>query len=186
MDTVVRWETALTGDDHDALGVLLRSAFAAQADEFAGRSWPASYARKEARIWLADEAGRPVAHLGLERRTVGVDGRDVLVAGVGDVAVDPARQGQGLGALLMQALDEQLRGQRGLFAADFGFVQCAEPVAGFYRSTGWSPVSNLVRLVAIADQRSVREGHWPTLIRPGRRALDEWPDGLVDLRGLPW
>ncbi|UWP86335.1 GNAT family N-acetyltransferase [Dactylosporangium fulvum] len=109
MQIVARWETALTIDDHEALSVLLRAAFPAQAEQFDGRSWALSYGRKEARVWLADDTGRPVAHLGLERRTVGVGGADVLVAGVGDVAVAPELQGRGLGAALMRALVD-LRG----------------------------------------------------------------------------
>jgi len=180
---ITRWETELTDEDHDALSGLLRAAFASNADEFLGRSWPASYARKEARIWLADESGRPVAHLAVERRLIGVAGADVLIAGIGDVAVAPDMHGHGLGATLMRELDARLRTA---YAADFGFVQCGDNVVGFYRSTGWTQVANPVRYVDTANHRRAVVGDWPTLVRPGRRAVDEWPDGPVDLRGLPW
>jgi GNAT superfamily N-acetyltransferase len=106
------------------------------------------------------------------------------VAGVGDVAVAPSHHGTGLGHSLMQALDAQLRS--GPFAADFGFLQCREAVAGFYARTGWTAVPNPTRHLAVSDARTVREGHWPTFVRPGRRGLPDWPDGLIDLRGLPW
>lgn len=183
MQVITRWETELTDADHDALSELLCAAFARNAEEFLGRSWPKSYARKEARIWLADDAGRPVAHLAVGRRLVGLAGRDVLIAGVGDVAVAPDLHGHGLGAALMRELDSRLRTA---YAADFGFVQCGEEVAGFYRGTGWTQVANLVRYIDVANHRRTVEGGWPTLVRPGRRAVTEWPDGLVDLRGLPW
>ncbi|WP_432824878.1 GNAT family N-acetyltransferase [Dactylosporangium sp. CA-092794] len=183
MDVAVRWETALTPADHAALSGLLRAAFPGPEFE-PDRSWPASWARKEARIWLADAGGSPVAHLGFERRTVGTAVGDLLVAGVGDVAVAPSHRGSGLGAELMRALDARLRA--GPFAADFGFVQCREAVAGFYVRTGWTPVANPTRHLAVADARSIREGLQPTLVRPGRRGLADWPDGLIDLRGLPW
>jgi predicted N-acetyltransferase YhbS len=180
---VTAWETALTAADHDALAALLQAAFPGSA--FApGRSWSASWARKEARVWLAEADGTPVAHLALERRTVGSPAGDLLVAGVGDVAVAPAHHGRGLGAELMRALDAALRA--GPFAADFGFLQCREAVAGFYARTGWTPVGNPTRHLAVDDARTVREGHWPTFVRPGRRPLTGWPDGLIDLRGLPW
>jgi len=183
---VIRWETELTEDDHAALSELLHAAFGDHTDEFAERSWPARYARKEARIWLADDAGRPVAHLGVERRLVGIAGAagaDVLVAGVGEVAVAPDRQGEGLGGALMRALDERLAAE---LAAEFAFVQCGDNVLGFYLGTGWTQVANLVRHVDVHDHRRSVDGVWPTLIRAARRPLDAWPDGLVDLRGLPW
>jgi nodulation protein A len=180
---VIQWETELTEADHVALSALLHAAFGDNTDEFAEQSWPARYARKEARLWLADDSGRPIAHLAVERRLVGVAGADVLVAGVGEVAVAPDHHGEGLGAVLMREFDAGLRAE---FAADFGFVQCGDRVAGFYRSTGWTQVTNPVRHLDVADHRRAVDGVWPTLVRPGRRAVDEWPAGVVDLRGLPW
>jgi predicted N-acetyltransferase YhbS len=180
---MIRWETELTAEDHDALSVLLQSAFTRSGPEFEGRSWPLSYARKEARVWLADDTGRPVAHLAVARRIVGVAGADVLVTGVGDVAVAPDQHGRGLGAALMRELDGRLHAR---FAADFGLVQCGQDVVGFYQRTGWTPISNRSREVDTRDQRTVRENVGVMLARPGLRPLSEWPDGLLDLRGLPW
>ncbi|WP_345144338.1 GNAT family N-acetyltransferase [Dactylosporangium darangshiense] len=183
MRVVTAWETALSEADHAALSALLQAAF--PGPEFApDRSWPASWARKQARIWLADADGTPLAHLGIERRLAGTESGEVLIAGVGDVAVAPSHHGTGLGAELMRALDAHLRG--GPFAADFGFLQCREAVAGFYARTGWTAVANPTRHLAVSDARTVREGHWPTFVRPGRRPLTDWPPGLIDLRGLPW
>ncbi len=176
-----RWETALTTADHTALSALLAAAFSNEDGGFTTQSW--GWARKEARLWLADSAGRPVAHLAVERRLVDVGGAEVLVAGVGDVGVSPDLHGQGVGAALMAELGRRLRTD---FAADFGFVQCSDDVVGFYRSSGWTPVPNVVRRVDPEDERTVREGLWPALVMAGRRPLPEWPDGLVDLRGLPW
>jgi nodulation protein A len=180
---VTRWETELTEADHAALSDLLHAAFGRNTDEFAAQSWPARYARKEARVWLSDDAGRPVAHLGVERRLVGIAGADVLVAGVGEVAVAPDRQGEGLGGALMAALDERLRAE---LAADFAFVQCGDNVLGFYRGTGWTQVANPVRHIDVHDHRRSVDGVWPTLVRQARRPVAAWPPGLVDLRGLPW
>ncbi|MER7274148.1 GNAT family N-acetyltransferase [Dactylosporangium sp. NPDC000244] len=173
------WETALTPEDHTALSALLRAAFPGPEFE-PDRSWPASWARKEFRVWLTDD-GRPVAHLGFERRLAGTAAGDVLIAGVGDVAVAPSHRGRGLGSALMDALAEVLPD-----AADFGFLQCREEVAGFYAATGWTRVPNPTRHLRVRDARSVVEGVFPTFVRPGRRPLSEWPSGLVDLRGLPW
>jgi predicted N-acetyltransferase YhbS len=181
VDVTSRWETALTERDHSQLSELLQAAFPDQPGVFTGRSW--AWARKEARLWLADGTGRPVAHLAVERRIIDVGGTEVLVAGVGEVAVSPHLHGQGLGMALMAEFRQRLRGG---FAADFGFVQCGDDVRGFYRRAGWTQVANTVRHLDPGDERTVREGVWAALVMPGRRPLDGWPDGLVDLRGLPW
>ncbi|WP_432971744.1 hypothetical protein [Dactylosporangium sp. CA-233914] len=45
------WETSLTSADHRSLSSLLQAAF--PGPQFAAdRSWPASWARKQARLWL--------------------------------------------------------------------------------------------------------------------------------------
>jgi GNAT superfamily N-acetyltransferase len=178
---ISRWETALTEADHAALSELLTAAFPRHPGLFVGRSW--AMARKEARLWIADDAGVPLAHLALERRLVGVAGADVLVAGVGEVAVAPHLHGRGLGVRLMEELRPRLRGE---FAADFGLLWCREEVVPFYLRAGWARVGNPVRYLDPGDERTVYEGVRPTLIMAGRRPVEEWPDGLVDLRGLPW
>jgi predicted N-acetyltransferase YhbS len=178
---ISKWETALTEADHRALSALLTAAFPAHAAAFTLRSW--NMARKEARLWLADGAGVPVAHLALERRLVAVGDRDVLIAGVGEVAVAPGRQRTGLGAALMRELRPRLQAE---LAADFGYLQCGENVAGFYARAGWTRFANPARYLDPADERTVLEADWPTMVMPGRRPLTDWPEGLVDLRGLPW
>jgi GNAT superfamily N-acetyltransferase len=181
LTTTSRWETGLTERDHAALSTLLSAAFPAQPDTFTGKSW--AWARKEARLWLTDPTGRPVAHLAVERRLVDVGGAEVLVAGVGEVAVSPELHGRGVGAALMAEFRDRLRAE---FTADFGFVQCDDRVRGFYRNAGWTPVPNVVRHLDPDDERTVREAVWPALVMAGRRPLTGWPTGLVDLRGLPW
>jgi nodulation protein A len=179
---VTRWETALSDQDHAALAKLLRAAFAQSQDEFAGnRSW--AWARKEARLWLADDTGRPVAHLAVERRLVGIGDDEYLLAGIGEVAVSPDMQGHGLGATLIGELRTRLRTE---FTADFGFLLCGDRVEGFYRRAGFTRVANPVRYLDTQDERTVREDTSPTMVMAGRRPLADWPDGLVDLRGLPW
>jgi GNAT superfamily N-acetyltransferase len=189
---VFRWETGLTPADHEALAGLLRATFGgAYPGVFDTRSW--ARARKEARLWLADGDGRPLAHLAAERRLVAVGDAEVLVAGVGEVAVDPERHGRGLGRALLAEFDRRLSAE---LAADFGFLQTERGAAGFYRSCGWTTVPNRVRAVDYHDEVSVVGGPVSpdqnpdegesALVRPARLGLDQWPDGLVDLRGVSW
>jgi nodulation protein A len=183
VQTVFRWETALTPDEHAALAALLAAVYPDHRERFSTHSWPAGYGRPEARLWLSDPAGEPVAHLLAERRIVGAAGRDLTVVGVGGVAVRPDRRRAGLGVELMTQLRALLRTE---LAADFAFLQCREAVVPFYLRAGWTRVGNPVRHLEITDERTVVEGHWPTLVMPGRAALPTWPAGLIDLRGVPW
>ncbi len=176
-----RWETELDEREHQQLADLLRRAFARTPGAFADRSW--ERARKEARLWLATEDDLPVAHLAVERRVVGVAGLDVLLAGVGDVAVDPAHQGAGLGRALVGALRAALAT---VLRADYALLQCGEDVADFYLRSGWTRVPNAVRQLNLGDQRTPELNHEPTMVMAGTRDLDAWPVGVVDLRGLPW
>jgi predicted N-acetyltransferase YhbS len=179
MDLVTRWETDLTPADHAALSVLLAAAFPGAAATFTRQSWNLS--RKELRIWLAD-SGRPVAHLAVQRRLIAVGDTEVLVAGVGEVAVSPDQQRTGLGRALMRALDGRLHAD---LVADYGFVMTSHPLAAFYSRAGWTQIPATVREV-IADGVTVRTGRPAVLIRPGRRDPADWPPGLVDLRGQTW
>ena len=93
------WENDVTAAEHEALGALLARCFPRSFTPFGpGRSW--SSARPELRV-VAHADGRPVAHVAVLRRFLQVDGAAVLVGDVGLVAVDPARQGSGLGAQLL-------------------------------------------------------------------------------------
>jgi nodulation protein A len=179
VEVVSRWETGLSVGEHEALSRLLAAAFPRAADIFGGQSW--NLARKEARLWLAED-GRPVAHLAVQRRLIGTAAGDMLVAGVGEVAVAPDRQRDRLGTALVHALSERLRGE---LAADVAFLVCAAPVAGFYTRTGWTQVDNTMRYLA-ADAVTVREDTPIAMILPGRRPVTDWPGGLIDLRGQIW
>ncbi len=71
-------------------------------------------------------------------------------------------------------------------AADFNLLGCREEVTGFYKSCGFVRVANPVRDISPDDGASVVQGPGPTLVSPGTKSMGEWPEGLVDLRGLPW
>lgn len=178
-----RWETALTPADHAALSQLLAAVYPEHRERFATHSWPKGYGRPEARLWLVDQHGDPVAHLLAERRIVGTSGGDLTILGIGGVAVTPHHQRKGLGIELMARLRPLLHRE---LVADFAFLQCREAVVPFYLRAGWTRVGNRVRHLDIADERTVIEGYWPTLVMPGRQSTAAWPDGVVDLRGVPW
>jgi len=125
-------EADLTPDHHKRICDLLVVAFPRYADLFREVSY--YYALPDYRLWFEDETGKIVAHLDFERRTISVNGTEVLIAGVGEVAVHPDNHKQGLGRKLMRELHPILKDQ---FKVDYGFLQCRDEVVGFYQSVGW-------------------------------------------------
>lgn len=145
----------------------------------------ASYwgAQPEYRLWLARADGRLLAHLGFGRRLIEVGDVELLIAGVGEVATDPAWQGRGLGRRLMQALPAILRDQ---VPVAFGFVQCRAAVVPFYVRSGWQRIEQTTTFVD-PDTAAWTTYAGPTLVLPAQATLAAWPrTGQIDLRGMPW
>ncbi|MBA2693625.1 MAG: GNAT family N-acetyltransferase [Rubrobacter sp.] len=174
-------EGDLTPGDHAAISDLLVVAFPKHADVFRAAScYPAP---PDHRLWMEDPSGAIVAHLGFERRLIGVGERDILVAGVGGVATHPGRRGKGLGRRLMAELRRVLTTET---SAAFGYLGCREEVVGFYERVGWHRVYRKVREMDLGSMEwTLSEG--PTLIMPATKPLSAWPrEGTIDLRGMWW
>ncbi|MFI9842098.1 GNAT family N-acetyltransferase [Nonomuraea sp. NPDC051941] len=164
-------ETHLTEEQDAALRPLLAAAFPDRAGHFALQSW--WLARPQWRLWLSD-GDRPIAHLGVERRRIGVGDQDVYVAGIGHVCTDPAMRGRGLGVALMNELREVLTER-------FGFLTCLPHVQGFYEAAGW------VQVHAPVVMSNVYTGERMTSSIPAMVLGEGFPEGgPIDLRGLPW
>jgi predicted N-acetyltransferase YhbS len=173
-------EAELTEDDHARIRGLLVAAFPEYAELFAVDSWWG--ARPEYRLWLEEADRSLLAHLEFERRTVLVGDQEVPIAGTGEVAVHPTRQGQGLGCRLMHELRRILRTE---VPASFGFLGCRDEVVDFYEHTGWVRIDRPTRYLRPNDTAWVTD-LGPNLILPALAPADAWPDGDVDLRGMPW
>lgn len=174
-------ESDLTDRHHERICRLLVKAFPQYADLFSTASH--YYALPEYRLWMEDEQGQMVAHLDFERRIIGVNGVDVYIAGVGEVATHPDWQGHGVGRLLMQQLQSTLYDQ---FTVAYGFLQCRDEVVGYYEKVGWHQVNQLIHEEDVHSGKTV-VSQGPAMILPIHQTVDEWmTDGSIDLRGLPW
>ncbi len=163
-------ETDLTASDHAALATLLARAF--PSTDMRGRSWCSE--RPELRLIGTDDddGGAPVAHLAVLRRFVRVGETEVLVADTGLVAVDPSRQGTGLGLAL---LAEGARVFADL-AVPFGFLTTGADRAGFYERGGWRPTpTQLTRTIERDESLQVWTG--PSLHLPLRGGV--FPEGEI-------
>lgn len=171
---------ALTADDLDRMATLFDDEYLSDFGRWTPER-PYGYAGHDVHV-LAEAGGRLVGHVGWGRRTIGVGGADVVVAGVGGVLVSPAGRGLGLGGRLMAGAAATMRDAGDV---EFGYLGCREEVVPFYLSCGWRRVRAAERYVdrVTGTTREDPPGA-PLLVLPlGDRA---WPSGPVDLRGAPW
>ncbi|GMA30280.1 GNAT family N-acetyltransferase [Litorihabitans aurantiacus] len=129
-------ETDLSTEEHTGLAALLARAF--PDTDMCGRSWCSE--RPELRLIGTDagsdepdDTATPVAHLAVLRRFVRVGETDVLVADTGLVAVDPDRQGRGIGAQLLAEAAQVLGG----LGVPHGFLTTGPDREAFYARGGW-------------------------------------------------
>ncbi|MFJ2315476.1 MULTISPECIES: GNAT family N-acetyltransferase [unclassified Arthrobacter] len=143
---------------------------------------PYGYAPHDFHI-MARCKGEVVGHVGWARRTIGVGGRDLVVAGVGGVLVSERARGRGLGGILMNLVASSMVDAGGIA---FGYLGCREEVAAFYSSCGWTRISAAERSISRGGQAIYDPAGQPLLILPIESQLASWPQGEVDLRGRAW
>ncbi|GAA4906928.1 NodA family N-acyltransferase [Actinomycetospora succinea] len=168
-----RWETALERPEHDGIVALLARSYASTTFR-RGRSWAG--ARPELRV-LGHQGGEVVAHAGLVRRFLRAPDHDtsVLVGDVGLVAVHPGRQGQGLGAALMDAVAVALD----RLEVPYGFLTCDPEVRSFYTRCGWTPLLEHP-LRSIRVDQDLEDHRRNGMLLPVRRPAAEWPSGRIE------
>ena len=172
LDWTSVWEDDVV--DHAELAVVLARAFPHAGRIGGEQSW--SSARPELRL-VGRTDGQVVAHAAVLRRFLQIDGRAQLVGDVGLVAVDPARQGSGLGAALLSRVREALCG----LGMPFGFLTCGERVAGFYARGGWARVPGPTRMIRADGRVQVYGG--VSMVLALATPLDAWPSGRIDRNG---
>ena len=134
---VVRDEAAVTPDE--------RAAYQALSE----RTWPLDPnfvpdpARRFvylSRAFLYEADGALAGICSLIDRTITVDGRPERIAGLGNVAVDEARRGRGLGRHLVvaAAADARARGY------EFAVLFCRPDRRAFYDRLGWRLLEGIV------------------------------------------
>jgi nodulation protein A len=172
LDWTSVWEDDVV--DHAELAVVLARAFPHSGRIGGEQSW--SSARPELRL-VGRTDGHVVAHAAVLRRFLQIDGRAQLVGDVGLVAVDPARQGSGLGAALLRRVREALCG----LGMPFGFLTCGEQVTGFYARGGWARVPGPTRMIRADGRVQVYGG--VSMVLALATPLDAWPSGRIDRNG---
>jgi len=118
------------------------------------------------------------SHVGIVERIGTVDGKPVRLGGVGAVATLPNMQKKGLASA---AMDMAAGFMQDSLKMDFGLLLCAIETEPFYRRLGWQEVTG--PLVFDQPQGKVTF-HELTMVLACVK--QDWPPGIIDLRGLPW
>ncbi len=122
--------------------------------------------------------GHLACHVGITDHVVSVGGQKLRVGGIGGVMTPAEWQGKGLARTAMTGAADFMRDELGV---DFGLLLCSERLVPYYGRMKWEHI----HAPLVFDQPS------------GQITWDEdamylafedvpWPDGPVDLCGLPW
>ena len=160
-------EMQLSAADDAAIAGLLARCF---DTDFGGRSYFIHH--HSLRLVLRDGAAI-ISHMALTLRSVQLGDQRLTVAGLADVATDPAHRGQGHAATLLRAAIDAASASPAAFVLLFGNAR-------LYAAAGFRPVTNPVASVATDGTRSVSRNDG-LMVLPLRG--DPWPEGLLDLRG---
>lgn len=160
-------------DDQQTIDRLDHLAFAGKIAEDDPNEWADS-------DWmvLGRVDGEIVTQLGLLKREIRVGAVLMPVGGVGGVATHPAWQRLGLSTALLRAAAQFMQTE---FNVPFGLLNCANESQPFYTRLGWKTVSTELWFTENKKRRSLQT---PVMILP--LSNRDWPEGEIDLCGLPW
>ncbi|MFD9886559.1 GNAT family N-acetyltransferase [Streptomyces alboflavus] len=135
---------------------------------------------KEEHFGVRSEAGRLVAHAGLLRLPMAIDGSATEVIGVGGVAVAPDLRGRGLARTVLAAALDHAR----TLGPRHALLFCRPPLVALYDRLGWRALTGDVHVEqpdgpVVMPLRTM----W-TPLGEGREAAP-WPVGEVRLLSFP-
>ena len=175
MEILIKADRDLSEAERGEMDRAVNAAFAAEVD-----GGDNDYVWVESNDWhvLVVEAGQIVSHVAIVERTVTVAGQPVRVGGVGAVATLPEMQGRGLASAAMRRAAEFMLNPLDM---DFGLLVCAPGTVPLYHRLGWQQVAGPLLVEQPQGKVIFRD---VTMILPCRKQV--WPEGVIDLCGLPW
>jgi predicted N-acetyltransferase YhbS len=118
-----------------------------------------------------------ICHVGVLDRTISVGGKPVRIGGIGFVSTAPEWRGLGLAGEAMRRSMALMRDLQ----MEFGLLFTGDTLPEFYGALGWKSIAAPTSYTW-PEGRISQDGDtmiWPT-------AGQLWPDGEVDVNGLPW
>lgn len=141
------------------------------------RGWQYQFAEPTWYV-LVQVRGEIVSQVAIFERIATVNGIPIRIAGVGGVATLPEWRRRGFASAALAGAAGFARDKIG---AEFGLLICGPGLVPWYRKAGWREVSGPL----IFDQPSGKVTFEDVVMILQLRNL-RWPEGVIDLCGLPW
>jgi GNAT superfamily N-acetyltransferase len=123
-------------------------------------------------------SGELTTHVGLLQRTITIQQKPLLIAGIGFLITEPDNRNQGFGTTVMKAAIGYVKNELTL---PFGLLTCKPRLESLYAGIGWRTINEPNVFVQPTGNRNC--GGLIMIIECGGLP---WPKGQIDLRGLPW
>jgi predicted acetyltransferase len=119
-----------------------------------------------------------IGRIGIVKRKIRVGNSTMLVGGISGVITSPQWRKQGVAGMLLKKTAEFL--SEGL-NTEFGFLICRDEIAPFYLKNGWETIGASTYFMQGSER--YRYTQTSMILRCKERY---WPQGDIDLCGLPW
>jgi aminoglycoside 2'-N-acetyltransferase I len=126
-------------------------------------------------VWDGEEL---VSNVEIIERTATVDGKPVSLGGIGGVATGVEWRRRGLASAALETAQTFICEK---LAVDFGLLFCSEDMIPFYGRFGWQILERPVLVDQPGGKVAFTEA---VMILPVGK--NEWPEGVIDLCGLPF
>jgi GNAT superfamily N-acetyltransferase len=194
----IKSEAHLAPEQRRELDALLKEAFKDDVDP--GYHWAQPTIHM-----LAYTGGRLVSYAGILERQILVGGRRILAAGITDVATDVNFRGQGWAHIIMKAVLGFVSGQG---RCQFLMLFCNKELVPLYESCGYRKIEaplfihsegrrfqiNEIKMILPItkmdegdgeDMAGGKNNHYKEKAAYSA-SQERWPEGEIDLLGLPW
>jgi GNAT superfamily N-acetyltransferase len=122
--------------------------------------------------------GEPVSRVGVLQRTITINQRPLLIAGVSFLVTEPGYRGRGYAIVIMK---EAVTFVRNKFGLPFCVKRCKPGLESFYSGMGWRTVDGANVFVQPTGNRSCGG-----LIMVNEWGEIHWPEGKTDFCGFSW
>ena len=121
---------------------------------------------------------KPTVQAGVLQRTITVNQSPLLIAGLSFLITEPEDRGRGYAAEIM---NEAVGFVEHRLSLPFALLTCKPRLEGLYLGMGWTTVNESNTFAQPTGNRSCGG-----LIMIKECGAGHWPEGKIDLCGLPW
>ena len=119
-----------------------------------------------------------VSNIHIILRVARVGHHEVKLGGIGNIATKVEWRQRGYASEALKVAQDFLREPLGV---DFGLMIATQEMVPHYEKVGWAVVADSMSIEQPDGQTKL---NYPVLVLPVCK--QEWPEGPIDLRGLPW